>query len=150
MEFLKQNYWIPLLLLIAGVFYYDSSLKKKFEAEYKQNGVYAVGKIREIKPYGKGGGYHYVYSFEVNNWRYQGLCDAGKLPSSKVYENKNKRFLVLYLKNNISNSRLYTAVPVDDHIKDNSELQKWVADNPSVKAEFDSIPDPGLFIENYF
>nr|WP_315034345.1 hypothetical protein [uncultured Chryseobacterium sp.] len=150
MTFLKKNYWIPLFFIIASIFYYDSLLTKRFKAQYKQNGRYAVGKIREIKPYGRGTGYHYVYSFEVNNWRYQGICDAGKLSSSKVYENKNKSFLVVYLKNNIYNSRLYTSVLLNDSMKDNSKLQKWIATNPSVKNKLDSIPSAGPFFENYF
>lgn len=72
------------------------------------------------------------------------------MPFSKGLQNVDKRFLVLYLKNNIHNNALYISIPVHDSIKNNAELEKWVSEHPEARSKLDSIPTTGWFFENYF
>lgn len=64
------------------------------------------------------------------------------MPFSKGPQNLNKRFLVLYLKNNIHNNVLYTTIPVNDSIKNSSELDKWVLNHPEIKPNWIQFPVP--------
>ncbi|MDR6546534.1 hypothetical protein J2810_002593 [Chryseobacterium rhizosphaerae] len=150
MKFLKKYYPIALILLVAGIFFYDYLFIQDFKNNYKKNGDYTVGKVKEVEPYGRGTGYNYIYRFKVNNKEYKGTCDAGNLSLSDAKKIINKDFLVIYLKNNIHNNKLYLLVPVNDSIQSNLQLKQWVDNSPEIKAELDSIPPSGFFLKNYF
>ncbi|WP_347217569.1 hypothetical protein [Chryseobacterium sp.] len=149
MLFLKKNYIVILFFFMIGIIAYDYFIRKSFKNNYRETGEYAVGTIHGIKEYGRGTGYYYLYTFKVGNKEYKGRCD-GEMPFSKGPQNIDKRFLVLYLKNNIHSNVLYIEIPVHDSIKNNSELEKWVLRHPEVNPKLDAIPGTGFFFENYF
>lgn len=149
MQFLKKNYLVILFFFIIGIIAYDYFVRQSFKKNYKEDGKYAIGIIHGIKEYGRGTGYYYLYTFKVEDKEYKGRCD-GELPFSKGPKNIDKRFLVLYLKNNIHNNVLYIDIPVHDSIKNNAELEEWISDHPTIKPKLDSIPGTGFFFENYF
>lgn len=149
MQFLNKNFPVILFFIIIGVITYDYFFRQDFKKNYLKNGEYAIGTTHEIKPYGRGTGYHYLYTFKVDDKEYKGRCD-GEMPFSKGPQNLDKRFLVLYLKNNIRNNILYISIPVHDSIKNNAELKKWISEHPEVRSKQDSIPGNGWFFDNYF
>ena len=149
MQFFKKNYLFILFFFIIGILVYDYFVREDFKKNYKTAGEYAIGKIHGIQNYGRGTGYYYLYTFKVGDKEYKGRCD-GKLPFSRGPKNIDKRFLVLYLKHNIYNNTLYITIPVDDGIKSNAELKKWMSIHQEMKSKLDSIPGTGFFFENYF
>lgn len=149
MQFLKKNYTIILFFFIICVFTYDYFTRQDFKGNYRKTGEYAIGKIYGIKEYGRGTGYYYLYTFKVGDKEYKGRCD-GDLPFSKGPKNVDKRFLVLYLRNNIHNNVLYITIPVHDSMKNNSDLENWLLGHPEINSKLDSIPGTGFFFENYF
>lgn len=149
MQFLKKNYLVILFFIIIGVITYDYFFMQDFKKNYKKSGQYAIGTIHGIKWYGRGTGYYYLYTFKVGDKEYKGKSDAS-LSFSDAPQNIDKRFLVLYLRNNIHNNVLYTTIPVNDSMKNSSELEKWVLNHPEIKPKLDSIPGTGFFFENYF
>ncbi|ASK29574.1 hypothetical protein CEY12_05395 [Chryseobacterium sp. T16E-39] len=134
---------------IIGIFCYDYFVRQGFKKNYKRNGEYAIGKIYGIKEYGRATGYYNLYLFKIGNQEYKGRSD-GNLSFSQAPQNIGKRFLVLYLKTDIHNNAIYVSIPVNDSIKSNSELQKWISAHPEIKSKLDSIPGSGFFFENYF
>lgn len=149
MELLKRNYSIILFFFIMGIICYDYSVRQDLKKNYKKKGEYAIGTINSIRGYGRGTGYYYLYSFKVGDKIYKGRSTED-LPFSEAEKNIDKRFLVLYLKNNIYNNILYITIPVNDNIKNDFELYKYVSFYPTIQSKLDSIPGSGFFFENYF
>lgn len=149
MQFLKKNYLVILFFFIVGINFYDYFFWQDFKKNHKKAGKYAIGKIYETKAYGRGTGYYYLYSFNVSGKEYKGRSE-GHIPFAKASQNIDKRFLVLYLKNNVHNNALYPTIPVHDGIQSNSELEKWASDHPEIKPKLDSIPASDFFFYNYF
>lgn len=150
MKLIKKYYPIGLIILIVAVFFYDYLFIQDFKNNYKQNGIYTIGKIREVEPYGRGTGYNYIYTFKVDNKEYKGTCDAGNLSIDEANKSVNKNFLVIYLKNNIHNNKLYLLVPINGNIQNDLQLKQWINNNPEIKARLDTIPPSGFFLKNYF
>lgn len=150
MKLIKKYYPIGLIILIVAVFFYDYLFIQDFKNNYKQNGIYTIGKIREVEPYGRGTGYNYIYTFKVDNKEYKGTCDAGNLSIDEANKSVNKNFLVIYLKNNIHNNKLYLLVLINGNIQNDLQLKQWINNNPEIKARLDTIPPSGFFLKNYF
>ncbi len=79
---LKKYYVIILIIFIIVIFFYDHLFLKEFKNSYKQDGLYTIGKIKEIKSYGRGTGFDYIYTFNLNGKRYKSVCDIGNLSYS--------------------------------------------------------------------
>ncbi|MGE8536398.1 hypothetical protein KYG33_05335 [Chryseobacterium sp. D764] len=149
MDFFKKYYPVILFFLIIAIICFDFSLRQNLKKNYKNQGEYAIGKINSIKGYGRGTGFYFLYSFKVGNKNYKGRSTTD-LSFSEAEKNIGKRFLVLYLKHNIYNNILYVSIPVNDSIKSNLELHRWVSRYPVIQSKLDSIPGSGFFFENYF
>ncbi|STC96209.1 Uncharacterised protein [Chryseobacterium carnipullorum] len=145
MDFFKRYYPIILFFLIIAIICYDFSVRDDFKKNYKNQGEYAIGKINSIKGYGRGTGFYFLYSFKVGDKDYKGRSMVD-LSFSEAEKNIDKRFLVLYLKHNIYNNRLYVSIPVNDKIKSNFELHRWVSCYPAIQPKLDSIPGAGFFL----
>ncbi|KFF14226.1 hypothetical protein IW15_01925 [Chryseobacterium soli] len=147
---LKKDYIIILIIFIIGMFFYDHLFLKEFKNSYKQNGLYTTGKIKEIKGYGRGTGCDYIYTFNLNGDKYKSVCDIGDLSYSDAKKNISKNYLVVYLSNDVHNNRLYSSIPINDSLNNDSKLRKWINNNSKIKSKIDSIPASGFFWENYF
>ncbi|WP_294301926.1 hypothetical protein [uncultured Chryseobacterium sp.] len=49
---------------------YDDQFTNKYETFYKAEGLYTAGSIQEIKPYGRGKGCDFVYTFQTGGTIY--------------------------------------------------------------------------------
>ncbi|OPC62464.1 hypothetical protein BAY13_06490 [Elizabethkingia bruuniana] len=148
--FLKKNYKVMLAICLIGAFFYQYFFIQKFRNSYKKSGLYTIGKIIEIKGYGRGAGYNFIYTFNINGTNYESACSIGNLSFSNAEKKIGERYLIIYLKNNIHNNRLYSNIPINDSLNNDIKLQKWVDTHPYIKIKVDSIPSPGIFLQNYF
>ncbi|WP_288790500.1 hypothetical protein [uncultured Elizabethkingia sp.] len=147
-NFLKKYIVIMLAIFLACIFSYDYLFKQEYKINYKEKGQYAIGTVESIKGFGKGSGYNYIYTFNVNGKKYESVCGIGNLPYNIAQKKINNQFLVLYLNNNIHNNRLYINLPINN-IKE-SELKQKIDNNSQSKSILDSIPASGFFWQNYF
>ena len=150
MKFFKKYYSIALILLVVGIFFYDYLFIQDFKNNYKKNGNYTVGKVKEVKPYGRGTGYNFVYTFIVNGKKYTSVCDIGTLSFSTAQKKIGEKCLIVYLNNDIHNNRLYSTILINDSLNNDTELRKWIDSNSNIKSKIDSVPSPGYFSQNYF
>ncbi|ASE61788.1 hypothetical protein EGY07_06610 [Chryseobacterium indologenes] len=149
--FLKKYYIYIIVIIIGAIIFYDHLFLQKFKNSYKQDGLYTTGTIQKVKGYGRGTGFKFIYTFDLNGKSYESNCDIGNLSYSVAEKKVNKKYLVIYLNSNVHNNRLYANVPVTDStLKTNDELKKWIEKNPPIKQKLDSIPGAGFFWENYF
>lgn len=65
--------------LITGLLIYDDHFINKYKTSYKAEGLYTAGKIQEIKPYGRGTGCDFVYTFQTGGKTYQSETDINPL-----------------------------------------------------------------------
>jgi hypothetical protein len=135
--------------LITGLLIYHYQFINKYKTSYEAEGLYAAGKIHEIKPYGRGTGYDFVYTFQTGGKTYQSETGINPLNFYEAKTFNGKNFLVVYLKSNPHINRLYISVPL---MKDTNpeELKKRVDSDPSVRQKLKTIPSPGWFWNNYF
>lgn len=150
MDSLKKYYTIIIMIFIIGIIFYNHLFLKEFKNTYKQNGLYTVGTIKEVRGYGRGTGFNYVYTFNLNGKKYESVCDIGNLSYSKAAKKINNNFLVIYLNNDVYNNRIYSNIPINDTISDNIKLKEFIDSNMKIKSKIDSIPSPGFFFRNYF
>lgn len=147
MLFLKIRFYIvAFFVFMIGIFLYQYFFVRKFSKLYKQDGRYAIGKISEVRMYGRGTGYNYIYTFNISNKTYKGVCDIGALSYNNARKKIDSSFLVIYLKDDIYNNRIYSNIPINN----NAELEKWINSDLKIKSKTDSIPSPGYFFQNYF
>lgn len=137
------------MTLIIGLLIYDSYSRNKYRDLYQLEGLYAIGKIKEIKGYGRGTGYHFVYTFRTNGKEYKSKTDVGQLNIREAELFKNKTFLVVYLKNNVHINRIYVSIPVSRNLNQ-VQLQNFICKNSDLKKRLNNIPEPSWFWENYF
>lgn len=97
----KQYYVGIFIIIILGILLFNYFFIQKYKNSYKDEGLYAVGTIKEVKGYGKGSGYDCVYVFSVKGKEYKAVCSTGKLSFIQFQDKINNQFLVLYLKSNI-------------------------------------------------
>ena len=134
-----------ILLIIISLFSYDSYFKNKFEKEYKLNGNYTIGKVIETKVFGRGSGHDLIYEFEANNKHIKSSNVAsGKF--NEAQKHIGNKYLVIYLKNNIRNNRIYTEIPIPDSIQ-SKNLKNWIKNSIDIKDKIDKIPSSGFFWE---
>lgn len=151
MIFLKRKFYIIFFsVIITGVFCYQYFFVKDFKRSYRQNGQFAVGKIKDVRGYGRGAGFNYIYTFNVKGKIYECVCDVGKLPYAKARKKVNNNFLVIYLKDDIYNNRIYSNIPINGATDDVATLKRTIDNSPVIKSKIDSIPAPGYFFQNYF
>ncbi|WP_206774198.1 hypothetical protein, partial [Flavobacterium sp. B17] len=70
---------------------------KDFKRSYRQNGQFAVGKIKDVRGYGRGTGFNYIYTFNLNGK----IMSVFVMLVSVIYGKQkkiNNIFLVMYLK----------------------------------------------------
>ena len=151
MIFFKKKYYIIIFIVFfAGIFLYQYFFVNIFRNSYKQKGLYTIGKIKEVKGYGRGTGFNYIYTFNLNGKKYESTCDTGNLTYSDAQKKINNNFLVIYLNNDVYNNRIYSNIPIDDRIDSNTKLKIWIDSNIKIKSKIDSIPSPGYFFQNYY
>lgn len=151
MIFFKKKFYIVFFaVFFVGIFSYQYFFVKNFKNSYKEEGLYTIGKIKEIKGYGRGTGFNYIYTFNLNGKEYESVCDIGNLSYSDAKKRIDNNFLVIYLNNDVHNNRIYSNIPIDDTIVDNIRLKEWIDNNLKIKSKIDSIPAPGYFFQNYF
>lgn len=136
-------------VLIAALLIYDNYERKLYAKLFKSEGICTVGKIYEIKGYGRGAGYDFVYTFKISDKIYHSKTDIGGLNWNDAQTLKGKNFLVIYLKNNIHINRIYASIPVSKDFG-NKKLSDYVSENPEIIEKLELIPSPGWFWENYF
>lgn len=152
MIFFKRKFYILFFIVVfAGIFSYQYFFVKIFKNSYKQKGLYTVGKIKEVKGYGRGTGFNYIYTFNLNGRKYESVCDIGSLSYRDARKRINNNFLVIYLNNDVYNNRIYSNIPIGDAIDDSIKLKELINSNSKIKSKIDSIiPSPGYFFQNYF
>jgi hypothetical protein len=152
MNFLKRKYYlIVFVVFFAGIFLYQYFFVKNFKSFYNQKGLYTIGKIKDVKGYGRGTGFNYIYTFNLNGRKYESVCDIGSLSYGDARKKINNNFLVIYLKNDVYNNRIYSKIPIGDTIDNSIKLKEWINSNSKIKYKIDSIiPSPGYFFQNYF
>ncbi|GEN75123.1 hypothetical protein [Chryseobacterium hagamense] len=135
--------------LITGLLIYHYLFINKYKTSYEAEGLYATGKIHEVKPYGRGTGYDFIYTFQTGGKTYSSETGINPLHFYEAQAFTGKNFLVVYLKSNPHINRLYISVPI---IKDTDpeELKKQVDSDPSVRQKLKTIPSSGWFWNNYF
>lgn len=148
-EFIKKYHVYFWVILIIAICIYQPIFSNKFKKSYKTEGLYTIGKINEIKPYGRGTGSDFVYTFKVNNKEYESQTDIGQLSFYKAKMYKDKYFLVVYLKSDIHVNRMYISIPISERMTE-SQLKNYINNNSDLKKKLDSIPFPSWFWENYF
>ncbi|WP_345990062.1 hypothetical protein AAEU33_20620 [Chryseobacterium sp. Chry.R1] len=149
LEFLRKHYLLIIILFLGGILFYDNHLRKEFKNTYKEKGIYTIGKINDIKGYGRGTGFNFIYNFSVSGKKYKSYCDIYPLKYGEAEKKLHKSYLVIYLNDNVYNNRLYSNILVNDSMT-SSQLQKWINSNPEIKSKLDTIPHPSFFFENYF
>ncbi|WP_345767140.1 hypothetical protein [Chryseobacterium endophyticum] len=65
MAFFKKYNVYSSVFLITGLLIYDYQFINKYKTSYEAKGLYTAGRIQEIKPYGRGTGYEFVYTFQT-------------------------------------------------------------------------------------
>ncbi|HCM32586.1 hypothetical protein CQ046_22370 [Chryseobacterium sp. MYb7] len=148
--FKRKHYLIVFVVFFAGIFSYQYFFVKIFKSSYNQKGLYTIGKIKDVKGYGRGTGFNYLYTFNLNGKKYESVCDIGSLSYSEAKKRINNNFLVVYLNNDVYNNRIYSNIPIDDSLDNNVKLKEWIDNNIKIKSKIDSIPSPGYFFQNYF
>lgn len=152
MIFFKRKYYIVFFVVsFTGIFSYQYFFVQIFKNTYKQKGLYTIGKIIKVKGYGRGTGFNYIYTFNLNGKKYKSVCDIGSLHYLEAEKKINNNFLVIYLSNDVYNNRIYPNIPIDNSMHENVKLNEWVNSNVKIKSKIDSIiPSPGYFFQNYF
>lgn len=149
-NFLKRYWTIIFGALIITICFYQYHFIRKFKNSYKQNGFYTIGRIKEVEGYGRGIGFNFIYTFIVNGEKCTSVCDIEDLSYSMAQKKVGKKYLVIYLNNDVHNNRLYSSIPINDSLISDIELQKWIYNNPNIKSKIDSIPSPGYFFTKLF
>ncbi|WP_415325389.1 hypothetical protein [Chryseobacterium sp. MMS23-Vi53] len=134
--------------MIIGLLVYDNYSKNLYSKLYKAEGIYTVGEIKEIKSYGRGTGYNFVYEFSINHNEYEARTNIEKLSINEAQTYKNKTFLVIYLKNNIHINRIYVSIPVSKSMTE-IQLKQLIESNIEFKNKIDQVPSSSWFWENY-
>ncbi|SMO58301.1 hypothetical protein SAMN06265171_1032 [Chryseobacterium rhizoplanae] len=147
MNFFRKYTLLIFLILFIGLYTANNYFINNFKNLYKNEGSYAIGIVKNINAFGRSG-HDFVYTFNVNGKKYKSVCSAGNLSSDEFNKYVGKSFLVIYLKSNIYNNRLYISVPVNPN--DNEKALKEIVKNSYTKRKLDSVPYPGFFWENYF
>ena len=70
------------IILVVGVIFYNYLFIQEYKSSYRYNGLYTTGTIKEIKGFGKGSGYDYIYVFSVNGKEYKSWVNV--LPKQSV------------------------------------------------------------------
>ncbi|QPQ51802.1 hypothetical protein H3Z85_21785 [Chryseobacterium indologenes] len=134
---MKKYYIYIIVIIIGAIIFYDHLFLQKFKNSYKQDGLYTTGTIQKVKGYGRGTGFKFIYTFDLNGKSYESNCDIGNLSYSVAEKKVNKKYLVIYLNSNVHNNRLYANVPVTDStLKTNDELKKWIEKNPPLNKNW--------------
>jgi len=148
-RFIKKYHPVIWAILIIGLLTYDYYSRNRYNNLYKLEGLYTYGKIKEIKGYGKGTGYNFIYTFKINHKAYESKTDIGMLNIREAELLKNKNFLVVYLKSDAHINRIYVSVPISKNLNQ-IQLKNFIDHNPDIKEKLDNIPSPSWFWENYF
>ncbi|MFP3594502.1 hypothetical protein [Chryseobacterium sp. SIMBA_038] len=148
-DFLKKYHAYFWIILIIGLILSDHHFRNKYKELYKTEGFYTVGKIRDVKPYGRGTGYDFVYTFQINDKEYESQCDVGNLDFNDAKKYKENTFLVVYLKSNVNVNRIYVSIPVSKDLNQ-IQLKNLILNNTDLKKKLDTIPYPSWFWNNYF
>jgi hypothetical protein len=149
-HFIKRYYTIIFAIIIITIIFYQYSFIRKFKSSYKQDGLYTMGTIKKVEGYGRGTGFNFIYTFIANGKEYTSVCDVGNLPYSTAQKEIDKKYLVIYLSNDIHNNRLYSNIPLDDSLNNDFKIRKWIGNNTKIKSKIDLVPSPGYFLQNYF
>lgn len=148
-DFVKKYHVYFWVILIISIVSFDQHFRNKYKELYKSEGLYTVGKIRDIKPYGRGTGYDFVYTFKINDKEYEAQCDIGDLDFNDAKKYKENTFLVVYLKSNVHVNRIYVSIPVSNDLNQ-IQLKNLIDNNTDLKKKLDTIPYPSWFWNNYF